>query len=71
MVKSNSSKAESSICGNYDCHIRKLESEGRAIEQAASRGVLVEGFLESVIEESLNGGEDPISYQGLEGNKEW
>ncbi|HMF55837.1 MAG TPA: hypothetical protein VK619_05725 [Pyrinomonadaceae bacterium] len=44
----------------------KPEVEARAIEQAASRGV-VEDYLESVIEESLNGGVDQISYQTLEG----
>jgi hypothetical protein len=45
----------------------KPEVEARAIEQAASRGVPVEDYLESVIEESLNGGVDQISYQTLEG----
>lgn len=40
----------------------KPEVEARAIEQAASCGVAVEDFLESVIEESLNGGESQISY---------
>ncbi len=35
----------------------KPEIEARAIEQAEVRGVPVEAFLESVIEENLNGGE--------------
>jgi hypothetical protein len=34
----------------------------RVVEQAASRGVPVEDFLESVLEDSLNGGEDQNSY---------
>jgi hypothetical protein len=46
----------------------KPEVEARAIEQAASRGVLVEDFLESVIEDSLSAGEGQISYQTPE---EW
>lgn len=46
----------------------KPEVEARVVEQAASRGVPVEDFLESVIEESLNSGEDKISYRTLE---EW
>lgn len=46
----------------------KPEVEARVVEQAASRGVPVEDFLESVIEDSLNSGEDQISYGTLE---EW
>lgn len=46
----------------------KPEIEARAVEQAASCGVPVESFLESVIEESLNGGEVQYSYQTPE---EW
>ena len=46
----------------------KPEVEARAVEQAASRGVTVEDFLESVIEDSLNGGADQVSYQTSE---EW
>jgi hypothetical protein len=45
----------------------KPEIEALVVEQAASRGLLVEDFLESIIEESLkSGGKD--SYQKLE---EW
>jgi hypothetical protein len=46
----------------------KPEVEARAVEQAASRGVPVEDFLESVIEDSLNGEADQISYQT---SQEW
>ena len=46
----------------------KPEVEARVVEQAASRGVPVEDFLESVIEESLNGGEGLNSYRTSE---EW
>ncbi len=46
----------------------KPEVEARVVEEAASRGVPVEDFLESVIEESLDGGEGLKSYQTLE---EW
>jgi hypothetical protein len=46
----------------------KPEVEARVVEQAASRGVPVEDFLESVIEESLKGGGDQNSYQTPE---EW
>jgi hypothetical protein len=46
----------------------KPEVEARVVEQAATRGLPVEDFLESVIEESLNSGEDQISYLTLE---EW
>jgi hypothetical protein len=46
----------------------KPEVEARAVEQAASRGVLVEDFLGSLIEESLNSGEVQSSYQTPE---EW
>jgi hypothetical protein len=46
----------------------KPEVEARVVEQAASRGVPVEGFLEAVIEDSLNGGEGQDSYQTPE---EW
>lgn len=46
----------------------KPEVEARVVEQAASRGVPVEDFLESVIEESLKGGEGQESYRTPE---EW
>jgi hypothetical protein len=46
----------------------KPEVEARVVEQAASRGVPVEDFLESVIEDSLNGGEGQIAYRTPE---EW
>lgn len=46
----------------------KPEVEARAVEQAASRGVPVEDFLESVIEDSLSGGEVQNSYRTPE---EW
>ena len=46
----------------------KPEVEARVIKEAASRGVRVEDFLESVIEDSLNGGEGQISCRTLE---EW
>lgn len=46
----------------------KPEVEARAIAQAASHGVPVKDFLESVIEDSLNGGERQLSYQTPE---EW
>lgn len=46
----------------------KPEVEARIVEQAAIRGVPVEDFLESVIEDSLSGGEGQDSYQTLE---EW
>jgi hypothetical protein len=46
----------------------KPEVEARVVEQAASRGVPVEDFLESVIEESLNGVENLNSYRTSE---EW
>lgn len=40
----------------------KPEIEARAVEQAASRGMPVEDFLESVIEDSLSGSEGKTSY---------
>lgn len=46
----------------------KPEVEARVVEQAASRGVPVEDFLESVIEDSLSGGIGLNSYQTPE---EW
>jgi hypothetical protein len=46
----------------------KPEVEARIVEQAASRGIPVEDFLESVIEESLNGEKGQYSYQTHE---EW
>ena len=46
----------------------KPEVEARVIEQAASRGVTVEDFLESVIEGSLSCGDSEISFQTSE---EW
>jgi hypothetical protein len=46
----------------------KPEIEARAIEQAASRGVQVKDFLESVIEDRLNSGEGNSVYQTAE---EW
>jgi hypothetical protein len=46
----------------------KSEVEARAVEQAARRGVPVKEFLESVIEDSLSGGEGETSYQTME---EW
>lgn len=46
----------------------KPEVEARAIEQAASRGLPVEDFLESVIEDRLNSGEGNSAYQTAE---EW
>lgn len=46
----------------------KPEVEARVVEQAASRCISVEGFLEAVIEDSLNGGEEQNSYQTPE---EW
>jgi hypothetical protein len=46
----------------------KPEVEARVVEEAASRGVPVEDFLECVIEESLDGGEGHKSYQTME---EW
>lgn len=41
----------------------KPEVEARAIEQAAAHGVRVEAFLESVIEDSLNGSEEKPFYE--------
>lgn len=41
----------------------KPEVEARVVEQAASRGVPVKDFLESMIENSLNGGEGNSVYQ--------
>ncbi len=41
----------------------KPETEARAIEQAAARGVPVEEFLESVIEDTLNGSEEKPFYE--------
>jgi len=41
----------------------KPEVEARALEQAAKRGVSVEDFLESVIEDSLEGREEKPFYQ--------
>jgi hypothetical protein len=41
----------------------KPEVEARAVEQAASRGVPVEDFLESVIEDRLSGGEGNSVYR--------
>ena len=53
----------------YDRNIGvETGAEAHAIEQAASRGVPVEDFLESVIEDSLSGGEGKSSYQTME---EW
>ena len=46
----------------------KPDVEARVVEQAASRGVPVEDFLESVIEESLSGGDGQNSYRTPE---EW
>jgi len=46
----------------------KPEVMARAVEQPAGRSVPVECFLESLIEESLNGGEGESSYQTME---EW
>jgi len=46
----------------------KPEVEARAMEQAASRGVPIKDFLESVIEDRLNGGEGNSVYQTAE---EW
>jgi hypothetical protein len=46
----------------------KPEVEARVVEQAASRGVPVEDFLRSVIEDSLNGREVQIFYRTPE---EW
>jgi hypothetical protein len=46
----------------------KPEVEARLLKQAASRGVPVEDFLESIIEDSLNGVEGQISYRTPE---EW
>ena len=46
----------------------KPDVEARAMEQAASRGVPVKDFLESVIEDSLNNGEGNSVYQTAE---EW
>ena len=46
----------------------KPEVEARVLEQAVSRGVPVEDFLESVIENSLSGREGQISYRTPE---EW
>jgi hypothetical protein len=46
----------------------KPEVEARVVEQAASRGVPVEDFLEAVIGDSLNGREGQDSYQTPE---EW
>ncbi len=41
----------------------KPETEARAIEQATANGVPVEAFLESVIENSLNGREEKPFYE--------
>jgi hypothetical protein len=41
----------------------KPEVEARAVEQASSRGIPVEDFLESVIEDSLSNGAEQIYYQ--------
>ncbi len=41
----------------------KPEVEARAVEQAAGRGVTVEDFLESVIEDRLSGGERSPVYK--------
>jgi hypothetical protein len=46
----------------------KPEVEALAIEQAASRGIQVKDFLESVIEDRLNSGEGDCVYQTAE---EW
>lgn len=46
----------------------KPEVEARAAEEAASRGVPVEDFLESVIEDTLAGGEGKPPYRTAE---EW
>ncbi len=46
----------------------KPEVEARAVEQPASRGVPVEDFLESVVEDSLRGREYELSYRTPE---EW
>lgn len=46
----------------------KPEVEALAVEQAASRGVPVDDFLESVIEDSLSGGGGQNSYRTPE---EW
>ncbi len=46
----------------------KPEVEARVVEQAASLGMPVENFLESMIEESLNGEEGKNSYRTPE---EW
>jgi hypothetical protein len=46
----------------------KPEVEARVVEQAASRGLSVEDFLESVIEDTLKGREGQDSYQTPE---EW
>lgn len=46
----------------------KPEVEKCAAEQAASSGVPVKDFLESVIKDGLNGGEGQLSYQTV---KEW
>ncbi len=46
----------------------KPEVEARTVELASSRGVSVEYFLESVIEDRLGGGKGQVSYQTVE---EW
>ncbi|MCA1566122.1 MAG: hypothetical protein LC803_10890 [Acidobacteria bacterium] len=46
----------------------KSAVEARAVEQAARRGVPVKEFLESLIEDSLSGGEGETSYHTME---EW
>lgn len=48
----------------------KPEVEARAIEQAAAYGVPVEAFLESVIEETLNG-EEGKSFAETASFEEW
>lgn len=48
----------------------KPETEARAVEQAAAQGVPVEAFLESVIEENLNGREEK-SFAETASFEEW